>query len=388
VDSWKERAAAHLEAQREEVANLSRKIHANPELAYEEHLASSSLAGFLMRQGFSVEIGAGDLATAFVASLGEKVSGPTVAFLAEYDALPTIGHGCGHNLIGTAAAAAAAAVANSASHLPGQLQVVGCPAEEYTAGQAGKLRLLDAGVLSGIDACLMFHPWTETGVARSDLGFVVVDITFTGKPAHASADPWNGLNALDAAVLTYNSISMLRQQTKPDARIHCVITRGGEAVNVIPSEASLRCMIRSADDSYLKLLACRIEDCARASALGTGTEAGIDELTHVQPSRFNATLYGVVARNAESLGQPCREIPFWNASSDFGNVSQRMPAVCLLVKTHSPGIAWHSKEVAQGAVSDDAHAAMLVAAKIMAWSAIDLLTDPALVERSKAPGDY
>jgi amidohydrolase len=302
-----------------------------------------------------------------------------VAFLAEYDALPQVGHGCGHNLIGTGAAGAALGVAAVMGDLPGTIQVIGTPAEEFTEGLAGKIRLLDQGVLSGVDVCLMFHPWTETAVAKRDFGFMVFEVSFRGQAAHAAADPHHGLNALDAVVLTYNSISALRQQVKPDARIHCIITHGGDAVNIIPHETSARIMFRSTEPNDLEALAARIEACIQGAALSTGTEAEVQKLTHVQPSRFNATLCSIVEGNMNALGIDLRSIELWGASSDFGNVSQEIPALSMLVKTHEPGVNWHSKAVAEGAVTRLAHAGMLLAAKALALSAIALLTDADLL---------
>ena len=376
----KDQAIAHIEANQNRLFDLSRKIHANPELAYEEFQASSWLSRFLEAQGFSVEREAGGLPTALVATLSGKTEGPAIAFLAEYDALPEVGHGCGHNLIGVGAVGAAVGLSAVMPLLPGTLQVVGTPAEEFTEGKAGKIRLLEEGVFAGVDACLMFHPWTETAVAQSDLGFMVLDVTFRGKPAHASADPWNGLNALDGVVLTYSSLSLLRQQMKPDARIHCMIMHGGDAVNIIPERASIRVMFRSPDSAYLEGLRERIEECTKGAALATGTEIDIHKVTHVQNSRFNAALYGVAKGNMAALGERLPAMAFWGGSSDFGNVSQALPALSLLVKTHEPGINWHSKAVTEGAISERAHAAMLLASKTMAMIAIDLLTEPKLLE--------
>ena len=276
---------------------------------------------------------------------------------------------------------AALGIAAAMPDLEGTIRVIGTPAEEYTEGKAGKIRMLEEGVFSDVDVCLMFHPWTETAVAQKDFGFMILDVAFYGKSAHAAADPWNALNALDAAVLTYNAVSMMRQQMKPNARIHCMITHGGDAVNVIPELASARTMFRSPDIRYLEELCDRIESCARGCAQATGTDLEIEAVAHVQPSRFNPTLYEVTKRNMAALGVTLYRKDFWGASSDFGNVSQTVPAQCILVKTHEPGINWHSTAVTEGAVSEQAHLGMLLAAESMAMTAFDPFAQPELLRK-------
>lgn len=379
MENLKEKAIQRIESERRELISLSTKIHAHPELAYHEHESAVLLSRYLELKGFQVEQEAGGITTAFFAKKAGKEKAPKIAFLAEYDALPEIGHGCGHNLIGTGAIAAAVGVAEVIGDLPGTICVIGTPAEEYTEGKAGKIRLLEEGVFSGIDACLMFHPWTETASALSDFGFIIYDIAFSGKTAHAAADPWNGLNALDGVVQTYNAISMLRQQLKPDARIHCLITHGGDAVNVIPQNASMRIMLRSPDPQYLQDLSQRIQNCAQSSAMASGTNLNLKQVTYVKPSLFNHELFEIVKGNMEELDVELEKLDFWGASSDFGNVSQVIPSISFLMQTHDPGINWHSEEVVKGAVSDQAHSAMLFAAKILAMSAIDLMMFPELL---------
>ncbi|MGB5933667.1 MAG: M20 family metallopeptidase [Anaerolineae bacterium] len=377
----KAKAVGQIETVRDGLFDLSRKIHGNPELPYEEFQAAFWLSQFLEARGFEVEREVGGLPTAFVATISGESLGPTIAFLAEYDALPEVGHGCGHNLIGVGAVGAALGISALMPELAGTIQVIGTPAEEVE-GTPGKIRLLEAGILSGVDVCLMFHPWTETSVALRDLGYMILDVTFRGKSAHAAADPWNGLNALDGVVLAYNGVSTLRQQMKPTARLHCIVTRGGDSVNTIPELASVRLMIRSPEGRYLEELCAKVENYVEGAALATGTKVDIQKIAHVQNSRFNATLYEVVERNMAALGQNLGQLRLWAASSDFGNVSQTLPALYILVKTHEPGMNWHSRAVAQGAISEQAHAGMLLAAKCMALSAIDLFSEPDLLKRA------
>lgn len=210
----------------DELESLSRLIHANPELAYQEVKAAAWLSEFLETKGLKVERGVAGVETAFRASL-ETGEGPTVAILCEYDALPGIGHACGHNLIAAAGAGAGAALATLKDRLPaGRIQVIGTPAEE---GGGGKIRLLQSGVFADVDCAMMIHGFDRTILHQDLLGIVRVNFDFTGKAAHASADPWDGINALDAVIQTFNAISMLRQQVRPDVRIHGIITNGGVA---------------------------------------------------------------------------------------------------------------------------------------------------------------
>ncbi len=379
---WKARAAARIDAARDELCDLSRMIQAHPEVAYQEFQAAAWLCDYLQAKGFAIERGIGGLPTAFSASVHAPKTGPVLAILAEYDALPAVGHGCGHNLLGVGAVGAGLGVAAVMPELAGVVQVVGTPAEECTDSQPGKVLMLEAGVFKNVDASITFHPMSLTGASLTNLGFMVLDIGFRGRSAHAAADPWNGLNALDAVMLAYAGISALRQQTKPDARIHCIITRGGESVNVIPQWASMRVMFRSPDVKYLEEMRQRIEACARGAAASTGTEPVITLVTNVQGVLHNSTLYELTKTNMGTLGLDLALRPVGPASTDFGNISRAMPSFSFTVKTHEP-TNWHSKEVADTAVSDLAHDGMILAAKAMAMTAIDLLARPDMLDQAK-----
>src|SRR5687767_5505336 len=227
----------------DEIEALSHKIHAHPELAYQEVQACGWLCDFLGAKGFKVERGVGGVDTAFRATL-ETGSGPTIAILCEYDALPGIGHACGHNVIAMAGAGAGAALAAVKSQLPkGRIQVIGTPAEE---GGGGKVKLIQGGVFRDVDAAMMIHGFDRWILHQDLLGIVRVGFEFRGKAAHASADPWEGINALDAVIQTFNSVSMLRQQVRPAARIHGIVNDGGAAANIIPEFASATFFMRAA----------------------------------------------------------------------------------------------------------------------------------------------
>src|SRR3989442_4242439 len=225
-----------------DLERLSHKIHDNPELGYQEVKAAGWLTEFLAAQGFKVERGVAGVETAFRATI-ETGEGPTIAIMCEYDALPSIGHACGHNAIATAGAGAGAGLAAVRDKLPkGRIHVVGTPAEE---GGGGKVKLIQGGVFKDVDAAMMVHGFDQWVGHMDLLGVVRVGFEFTGKAAHASSDRWEGVNALDAAVQTYNNVSMLRQQMRPDSRIHGIITHGGAAPNIIPESAAAMFYVRS-----------------------------------------------------------------------------------------------------------------------------------------------
>jgi amidohydrolase len=379
----KERAWAAIDARRPELEALAQRILAHPELGYAEVQASGWLAEILLANGFAVERPYAGLETAFCASL-EGRARPNVAFLAEYDALPEVGHGCGHNLIGPAAAGAALGVAAVVDELGGTVSVIGTPAEEYLGQVEGKLRLLEAGRFQDVDVALMIHPQFANRVLGGDLGFVACELVFSGRPAHAAADPWNGANALDGLLLTYNNINALRQHLRPEIRVHGIITDGGQAPNIVPERASASLMVRADDPDKLEAAYARVVDCAQAGALASGTEVTISRTTTVYNSRINPVLNRLAVENLHQLGEKVDEEPyFMSGSSDFGNVSQVVPAAMYLVQTHAEGTPWHSAEVAHLSGEADALQGMLTGAKLLTGVAVDLLAEPDLMAQAR-----
>ena len=378
----KKKAADAIDREKDSIFKLSHYINSNPETAFKEFLASSALTDFLSERGFSIKKEAGGLETAFIADFGtggaagdERV--PT-AIIAEYDALPGVGHGCGHNLIAAAAAAAglgtAAALGTAESR--GAVRVIGCPAEEVLTTKAGKNRLIEAGVFKAVDSALIFHPWTETGVARKDLGCRSFHIEFEGQAAHAAADPWNGINAVDASVIFYNSVSVLRQQLPNGLKLHCIIPEAGSVLNVIPDKAVVEVMIRSTELDDLQKYEKRVRACAEAAALASGCSFSLRMMAAVKPIRFNRDIFDLTAANMKEMGEELEIMDLWEASSDFGDVSHEVPAQSLLYRTHEQVQCWHSKDVAEQAAGDKSNEAMLRAAKILSATAIDLIFNP------------
>lgn len=366
----------------DELEALSHRIHAHPELCYQEVQAAGWLADFLAARGFAVERGVAGVATAFRATL-ETGAGPSIAILCEYDALPEIGHACGHNVIAASGAGAGAALAAARDRLPhGRVQVIGTPAEE---GGGGKIKLLRGGVFQDVDAAIMIHGW-DRWVAHQDLlGVVRVGLEFTGKAAHASAEPWGGVNALDAVIQTFNAIGMLRQQVRPECRIHGIVTNGGVAPNIIPERAEALFYVRAPRLAELGELTRRVVACAEGAARATGSALRVVEHDNAyEPMRRVPTLVDLFRENMRRLGvSESPEAKEHLGSSDVGNVSQVVPTIQPYVKIAPDGTPWHSRAFEAAARSPLAREGLVAAAKTMAMTAFDLLADPGLVARAK-----
>jgi amidohydrolase len=360
----------------------SRVLHSNPELAYEEHKAAEHLAAVLERHGFTVTRGAADLPTAFIGRSGS--GNPRIAFLAEYDALPGIGHACGHNLIGTASLGAALAAKAILGGVPGEILLVGCPAEEKGGG---KIDLAKAGMFTGVDAAMLFHPSNRTEIVKLALGMREMTVEYFGKASHAAASPEQGINALDAVVLAYTGIGALRQQVRSDARIHGIITDGGRAPNIIPEYAAARFYVRALDLPYLGELYRRVIACVEAAAQATGCRVKITSASKdYHPYKPVYALAELFQRNLERLGESVDQGPVDRelGSTDVGNVSQLVPTIQPMIEISPREVTCHMAAFAEAAVSDAGHRAMLSAAKAMAMTAVDLLAEPATLARVAA----
>jgi amidohydrolase len=370
-----DRLADQLEA-------LSHRIHAHPELAYQEVKACGWLGEFLTQQGYKVEPGVGGVETAFRATI-ETGDGPTIAILCEYDALPGIGHACGHNVIATAGAGAGAALAAVKAALPrGRVQVIGTPAEE---GGGGKVKLIKAGVFKDVDCAMMIHGFDRTILHQDLLGIARGTFEFTGKASHASADPWEGVNALDACIQMYNAVSMMRQQIRPDCRIHGIITSGGAAANIIPEYAASVFYVRAPRIDTMWDLFKRVTAAAEGAARATGCTLKVTPHESVyEPMKSSRVMLDLFAANMKTAGlTEGAPIPDRLGSSDIGNVSQVIPAIQPMVAIAPTGMAIHTREFADAAVKPLARAGMVAAAKTMALTTLDLLAEPARVKAAK-----
>jgi amidohydrolase len=379
----KDLVAAAVDRLGDELESLSRQIHDHPELGFQEVKAAGWLSEFLERQGFKVERGVAGVDTAFRGTV-ENGDGPTIAILCEYDALPAIGHACGHNVIATAGVGAGAALAALRDKLPkGRVQIIGTPAEE---GGGGKVKLIRGGVFKTVDAAMMIHGFDRWIMHQALLGIVRCRFEFTGKAAHASADPWEGVNALDAVIQTFNNVSMLRQQVRPEARIHGIVNEGGAAPNIIPEFASATFYVRAADIDYMWALQKRVIGCAEGAARATGCTLNVVEQRDnaYEPLKRNATLLELFRANARTFGVvESPESRERMGSSDVGNVSQVIPAIQPMVQIAPEGTPIHSRAFAEAAIKPLARDGMLKAAKIMAMTTCDLLANPGLVKEAR-----
>jgi amidohydrolase len=378
----KEQLSARIDALRPELERISRDIYSNPEIGYEEHKAVSWLSELLRKEGFSVEVGVADTPTAFVATRRHG-SGPTVAFLAEYDALRGLGHGCGHNLIAMASTGAGIALADLLDRLPGRVHVIGTPAEE---GGGGKIRLIRGGIFQEVDAAMMFHPDVRTQVRHWALAVTHMHFEFTGRAAHASGDPEKGINALDAFVLAYNGISVLRQHIKEGSRLHGFLIEGGTAPNIVPERTRGEFLVRARDEAYMTELVQKVKNIFQAAALATGcsVKLSFDEDPY-SDMRNNPVLARLFEENLQRLGiESVDGVPWENAgSTDMGNVSHVVPALHPTLAIAPPEVPGHSQAFLEASGSLRGYQAMIDAAKALAMTGADLLADPALAKQAK-----
>lgn len=383
VERLKQRVSEEVDRRRDELIALSLKLHANPEVAFREEKAAAWLSGYLEGEGFAVERAICQIDTAFRAIAGKGE--PLVAFLAEYDALPGVGHGCGHNIIGTASAAAGIATKAIAGETGGTVLVIGTPAEEAAGG---KVYMAARGAFDGLTCAMLAHPGGRDAAIGYGLACLELEVEFHGKEAHAAARPDAGLNALDAMVASFVNLGLLRQQLRDSARVHGIITDGGQAVNVIPHHTAASLLVRAEDDAYLdetlkgKVLAC-FE--AGAEASGCRLEYRWGEESRYKAMRTNLPLAEAYRANIEALGRTvvAPDSKRSMGSTDMGNVSALVPAIHPSIAVAPPDIPIHTAEFRELAASEAGHKALLDSAKALAMTAVDVLTDAGLRERMR-----
>ena len=375
TDAMKTSARERLDGERAKLVALSHRIHAHPELAYEEERAAAWMTEYLADAGMAVEAGICEIPTAFAARAG---TGPLhITICAEYDALPGIGHACGHNLIAAMAAGAGVALARIADDAGLSVTVLGCPAEE--AGNAGgKILLLERGAFADTHAAMMVHPAPVDTVLPKFLAAAKFDVRYTGKEAHASASPELGINAADALTVAQVAIGLLRQHIRPTDRIHGITTLGGAAPNVIPAHTAASYMVRGDTLDAIQELAPRVIRCFEAGALATG--ATLEVIGGDRPYaqvRHDAELAALYERNAVALGRTLIEVPS-SASTDMGNVSLAVPSIHPLIGVDSLPAVNHQPEFTAACVTPAADQALYDGALAMAWTALDLAADTPL----------
>jgi len=362
-------------------------IHEHPELGLEEFQAVKKLSGLLEAHGFTVERGITGLETAFRASyrLNRKAS-PTIAFLAEYDALPDIGHGCGHNLIGAMSVGAGIVLSKMKDGLQGRVVVLGTPAEE---GLGGKITMVRQGVFDDIDAALMVHPGSRDIKRKWNLAALTVSVEFRGKASHAASNPYEGINALDAMLQLFNNIGLLRQQVTDDVRIHGIITHGGTATNIIPDYTRGRFVVRASELSRTYVVLEKFKTCVKGAALATGATENIEVETDsiYEPLMTNDVIMELYAENMRLLGVEVEEQSRLElgGSSDIGNVTQVVPAIHPTGSIVEKGqeLVGHSREFAQASKSKRAKLGMIRGIQALAMCVADLLGNPDTLKAAK-----
>ena len=392
--SYVSRVTSAVDKARNDQVKISMDIHSHPELNFEEYYSSKALADAMERYGFDVERGVGGVETAFKATLkGSAGDGPTVAFLAEYDALPGIGHGCGHNLIALSNLGAGIGAMAALAELPGRIVVLGTPAEE---GGGGKISMLDAGVFDGIDVCLSSHPSSNRTTIQTEvpmnetwsLAMVGYRYEYSGKASHAARVPHEGINALNAVIHLFTGIDALRQHLREDVRIHGIITNGGKAPNVVPDFAAANFMLRCTDREYLEIVVEKVREVAEGASKMTGARLKVGPEQPMYENVIpNAVLSSSALANADVAGLALVESlsgeSVGGGSTDFGNVSQVMPSYYTRFAVRTEPVPAHSPAKAEAAKTESAQNVVITVAKVLALTACDILSDPNLLAAAR-----
>lgn len=386
LQELKEIITGNVELNKELYLSASHDIHERPEIGNEEFFASARLIKILEDEGFEVEKAVAGHETAFVARKKSEKDGPSIAFLAEYDALPGLGHACGHNIIGTTSVAAAIALSKVLDETGGEAVVFGTPAEEGGPNGSAKGSFVKHGLVEGIHAALMLHPSGQTRLTTSSLAVDPLDFEFIGKPAHAAASPHEGINALDAVIQLFNGINALRQQLTDDVRIHGIITHGGDATNIIPEYAKARFFIRAATRSGLNEVTRRVKAIAEGAALATGAELNViafqNEVDNLLLNdRYNEVFKNVIEDLGETVATDERD---GIGSTDAGNISQVVPTIHPYIKIGPDNLVAHTVPFREAAASQQGDEALLKGAKALALTAFQLITDQELLKDIKA----
>lgn len=376
----KERILENIEENKARYIKTSHEIHENPEIGNEEYFASKLLITILEEEGFIVEKGVAGHETAFLAKKKGKKEGLTIGFLAEYDALPGIGHACGHNIIGTTSVAAAVSLSKVIDEVGGELVVLGTPAEEGGPNGSAKGSFVKAGLVDDIDAAIMLHPGAETNLTGPSLAVDPLDFEFFGKPAHASAQPEEGINALDGVIQLFNGINALRQHVPSDVRIHGIITDGGDAPNIVPEYAKARFFIRAASRPVLNEVAKKIRAIADGAGLVTGATVKVtafqNEVDNFIINRnFDDIFKGVIEGLGETVNIAERSAL---GSTDAGNISQVIPTIHPHIKIGPSDLVGHTVEFREAAKSERGDQALILGAKAISLTVLELLTNPSL----------
>lgn len=361
-------------------------IHGKPEIGNEEFFASAQLTALLRQEQFEVETAVAGHETSFFAQFDSGKPGPTIAYLAEYDALPGIGHACGHNIIGTTSVAAAIALSKELTQTGGKVVVLGTPAEEGGPNGSAKGSFVRHGFLKDVDVALMAHPSGKTGLTSNSLAVDPLDFKFYGKPAHASGSPEEGINALDAVISLFNGISLLRQQLPTDVRIHGIITDGGDAPNIIPEYAAARFFIRASTWERTLAVSEKVRNIAAGAALATGATVEIERFQNeVKDFVLTTALDDIIHKQLEELGEVVHTARGGGiGSTDAGNISYEVPTAHPFIKIGEDTLVGHTVPFREAAKSERGMEALIIGAKALAKTGYQLLTDATLLKSVKA----
>lgn len=377
--SEKQNILDYIENNKYKYVEMSHRIHERPELGNEEIFASRTLIDTLKANGFEIETDIAGHATGFIATYESDKEGPVIGFLAEYDALPGLGHACGHNIIGTASTLSGIALKQVIDHIGGSVVVLGCPAEEGGENGSAKASYVKAGIIDDIDIALMVHPGNETYRTINTLAVDVLDVKFYGKSAHASENADEALNALDAMISYFNGVAQLRQHIKKSQRVHGVILDGGKAANIIPDFTHARFYTRATSRKELDVLTEKVKQIARGAAIQTGCDYefgpiqnGVNELIK------SPKLDDLFEKYATEMGEAVIDDDFGYGSTDTGNVSHVVPTIHPHIKIGSRNLVGHTHRFREAAASLQGDQALIKGAKIMALMGLELINDTSL----------
>lgn len=379
--SSKQEILDYIENKKYDYVEISHRIHERPELGNEEIFASRTLIDQLRANDFEIETDIAGHATGFIATYQSEKEGPTIGYLAEYDALPGLGHACGHNIIGTASVLAGIALKQVIDHVGGKVVVLGCPAEEGGENGSAKASYVKAGVIDDIDIALMIHPGNETYPTINTLAVDVLDIKFYGKSAHASENADEALNALDAMISYFNGVAQLRQHIKKSHRVHGVILDGGKAANIIPDYTHARFYTRATTRKELDILTERVNQIARGAAIQTGCDYEFDPIQNgVNEFIKTPKLDELFEKYAIEVGEEVSYDDFGFGSTDTGNVSHIVPTIHPHVKIGSRNLVGHTHRFREAAASVHGDQALIRGAKIIALMGLELIENKKLFD--------
>ncbi len=367
----------------DDLKELNQYIYNNPELGYEEFKSSKAHIDVLKKYGFHVEERYLGIKTAFKAYYESEIQGPTICYLAEYDALPGIGHGCGHNLLGTTNTGAAIVLKHLLDEIGGKVVVLGTPAEE-TSG--AKVIMVEKGAFKDIDIAMLAHPAPEYNKSGTSLALEPIQFTFKGKVSHAASDPEKGINALDAVIMTFNSINALREHILPSARMHGVITDGGKAANIVPDLATAQFYVRASTKAYLQELTEKVKNCARGAALATGTTLEISNYEFIYDDLVtNESLSNVFIENLKIQGvENPDKVKLSFGSLDMGNVSHVCPSIHPYFGIYGDeSIAAHTEEFRDATLTEKAYENMVITINALVKTGVEVIKDNDLLNKIK-----